>query len=610
MKCPSRGKKWLEKDSNTVTQNFHSQSSQDAVAPSIKGVERNATWRMSLRTAMFLFTIAITLLAIIIVLARKDEGCDTMSTAPTATINAGRIVGTTTTIAGPTGMITVNKFLGIPYATSPTGSLRFAPPQAPTNWTTRDTKEFGNSCIQVFAPPSQRDFVEAVFNNPPPRNEDEDCLFINVFAPEKAWDVDSPPFPVLYWIHGGGWKSGSAGHPWYDGSRFAALEDIIVVSVNYRTNVFGLPISPTVTNLTERNVALLDQRAGLQWVQENIHHFGGNHSRVTIAGESAGGYAVGLLVTSFAPDTPRPFQAAIMQSGVYAYLPFPDCDDTNYNAWNTLTASLNCTGSSESARFNCVQHERTASQIKHAQQLDSTISFAQACDNITAVSDPRTRLEAGNIAHVPVLLGSNTDDGGVFVFGYGNDTDAFFDTMWPGLRALKATVLAAYPLGSGGRTDEQMRLQQIQTDCMFHCPTVWYAETCSEYMPTYHYLFNASFASTRAQWPAWPTKYQRAYHASEIQLVFNTYPGADSDSIMVEPGQQELSDTMRRAWANFVKDPNQAPMEEWVKVGAAGDGKDVMAFGVDGKGRWGMVDDDDRNRCEVWRGLGLRDLHR
>lgn len=81
-----------------------------------------------------------------------------------------------------------------------------------------------------------RPFIEAVFNNPPPKSESEDCLFINVFAPKKAWDPNTPPYPVALYLYGGAWIFGNAAHPWYDGSHFAGLEDVIFVSINYRTN--------------------------------------------------------------------------------------------------------------------------------------------------------------------------------------------------------------------------------------------------------------------------------------------------------------------------------------------------------------------------------------
>lgn len=88
----------------------------------------------------------------------------------------------------------------------------------------------------MLAPYAFRPFTEAVFNNPPPRKEDEDCLYINVFAPKKTWDPNAPPYAVMYWMYGGAWQFGNAGQPWYDGSHFAALEDVVIVSVNYRTN--------------------------------------------------------------------------------------------------------------------------------------------------------------------------------------------------------------------------------------------------------------------------------------------------------------------------------------------------------------------------------------
>lgn len=116
----------------------------------------------------------------------------------------------------------------------------------------------------------------------------QDCLYLNVFAP-------STPAPkggraVLYWIYGGALEFGYAGLPAYDGSSFAANQDVIVVTVNYRTNVFGFSNSPEIPN-GEQNSGFLDQRKGLQWVQGNIERFGGDPGKVTIFGESAGGYS-------------------------------------------------------------------------------------------------------------------------------------------------------------------------------------------------------------------------------------------------------------------------------------------------------------------------------
>ncbi|KAF2106947.1 Carboxylesterase [Lophiotrema nucula] len=551
---------------------------------------------------MYLHTLRYALLSAITLVVTADEVSDALSATPTATIASGIIIGTTTSVSGPTGSVAVNKFLGIPFAAAPTGDARFSPPQAPAPWTTIETKDFGNSCVQVFAPLALRPFTEAVFNNPPPKAESEDCLYINVFAPKKAWNASSPPYPVMYWMYGGAWKFGFAGLPWYDGSHFAGLEDVIIVSVNYRTNVFGLPQAPTITNLTERNLAMLDQRFGLQWVQDNIHHFGGDKDRVTIFGQSAGAFATDALITSYEPGQPRPFRAGIMESGTYAYLPIGNCNNSDFTAWNALTTTLNCTGD-DTAKFNCIKNDRSAAQLKNAQENNTAISFGMACDNITFVSDPRTRLETNRTATIPVILGSNTLDGSFYSIIFGQDVDAFFATYFANNATIKAAALAAYPQGSEGRTDNQTQLAQIYTDYFFHCPAVWYGEASTKFKPTYRYLFNAVFNNTRAMTTQWPVQYQGAWHTSEIPIVFSTY-----NESTAEASEITLSNTMRMAWAGFAKDPSKAPVSGWPVVGGGGEGgADVMSFGTDGKGAFGPVVDKDK--CQVWEDLGFRTQH-
>ena len=166
---------------------------------------------------------------------------------PTATLDAGAIVGTTTSL--PAASTIVNQFLGVPFAQSP--PERFSPPQAPAQWSeTLDTTDRKPACVQQFVcepplnstkhsllmridPEAARNFTQLVFNNPPPE-ESEDCLYLNVFAP--ASPAGGSGRAVLYWIYGGGLQFGYAGLPAYDGSAFAAYEDVIVVTVNYRTN--------------------------------------------------------------------------------------------------------------------------------------------------------------------------------------------------------------------------------------------------------------------------------------------------------------------------------------------------------------------------------------
>ncbi|KAF2191540.1 alpha/beta-hydrolase [Zopfia rhizophila CBS 207.26] len=500
---------------------------------------------------MYLNSVAVALLTIL-AQAICDPVDDALSVTPTATLAKGVIRGTTTSIAGDSTSLAVNKFLGIPFATPPVGSLRFTPPK-PTSWAEpKDAKEFKSACIQVFSPLSDRNFTEAVFNTPTP-NESEDCLYLNVFAPKKPWNLSKSLFPVLYWMYGGAMKFGNAGQPAYDGSNFAALEDVIVVSVNYRTNVFGFPMAPAISNITERNLGLLDQRAGLDWIQRNIEKFGGDKTRITVFGESAGAYSTDILLTSAWPNG-SPFSSAIMESGSYAYLPIPNCNNTDYRAWQSLIDALGCTNASPTP-FQCVK-EKNASDVKTAQEFWN-IAFGQACDNITYVSDPRLRRERGEFAQVPVIEGSNAQDGSYYAFRFGNNTELYFQTYFKTMtQEWRNKILEAYPLGTEGRVDNVTRLIQIHTDWNFHCPATFNADSSTKFVDTYRYLFNATFPNTRIRDPRWSEQYQGAWHTSEIPIVFSTYP---REGFTDE--ERRLSDTMRHAWASFARDPKQPPLE-------------------------------------------------
>ncbi|CCF35476.1 para-nitrobenzyl esterase, partial [Colletotrichum higginsianum] len=226
---------------------------------------------------------------------------------PTATISSGLVQGASTIL--PSAASTVNKFLGIPYAIPP---RRFSLPEPPAPWTEPfNATGFGPACLQSFGISElgpRPELLQELFNNPPPP-ESEDCLSINVFAP--ASPSASAGLAVLVFIPGGGWQ---LGHGRSDLSAFAAYENIIAVTLNYRTNVFGFPSSPDIP-LPERNLGLHDQRLALSWIQENIASFGGDPSKVTIWGESAGSLSVDNHLKAYADDPSPPFRAAVMSSG-------------------------------------------------------------------------------------------------------------------------------------------------------------------------------------------------------------------------------------------------------------------------------------------------------
>ncbi|WP_329529344.1 carboxylesterase family protein [Streptomyces sp. NBC_01462] len=201
-------------------------------------------------------------------------------------------------------------FRGVPYAASPVGALRFAPPQAHPGWAAvRDAARSGPSVPQA---PSRLELVQG------PRVADwqeDGSLTVNVFAPRRAL-VDGVARPVLLWWHGGGFTSGSGGWDWYDGGRLAALGDVVVVTANYRVGALGYLYLPEVG---AANLGFQDQAAALRWVRDNIAFFGGDPLRVTVGGQSAGAYS--SLMLALDPTTNAMVHRVLLQSGPFGLAP-------------------------------------------------------------------------------------------------------------------------------------------------------------------------------------------------------------------------------------------------------------------------------------------------
>src|SRR5215469_10170018 len=191
----------------------------------------------------------------------------------------------------------VTRFLGIPYAASPTGPLRFAAPQPPAAWSdVRDRTAFG-------ATPPKPDYVEPFYTFLPEQNiPGDDWLNLNVWTPDLAGQA-----PVMVWIHGGAFANGNSAVRMYDGYPFAR-DGVVLVTINYRLGIDGFALLPG----TPPNRGLLDQVAALEWVRDNIAAFGGDPDNVTIFGESAGGMSAMTLLGM--PRASGLFRRVIAQS--------------------------------------------------------------------------------------------------------------------------------------------------------------------------------------------------------------------------------------------------------------------------------------------------------
>lgn len=328
----------------------------------------------------------------------------------------------------------------------------------------------------------------------------------------------------MQWIYGGALEFGSSNVDGYDGSNFAAFQDVIVVTFNYRTNsktkrilqaydtnehaVFGFPSAPEIPP-TKRNLGFLDQRMALEWTRENIRAFGGNPNKVTIFGESSGAESVDILLNSWQYNPP--FRAGIMESGNQALQGFLT-NGVNVTAnWYKAASYLNCTG-------NATQCLQTA----NATQLESVISmnnllFQPQIDNYTVVSDPSARIANGSTANVPILVGSNAQEGRVFQYGQTN-VSTVVAGLFPGITAYQDLVKQTYAINStvnsGFLSNDFDAASAIYTDLVFTCvsttfplhiikrsnkaqPTSYRANiSAAANIPTWRYYYNGKSALT------------------------------------------------------------------------------------------------------------------
>ena len=284
----------------------------------------------------------------------------------------------------------VHQYLGIPFAASPT---RFRPPEPVQTAVERRVlpAKYPPACVQATNSSGR---------------ESEDCLFLNIFVPEPGTRNDRA---VMVFLYGGALQYGSASLEMYDGTSFAANQDVVIVVPNYRTNVFGFPGVAPMIPVQERNLGFLDQRMAFNFVQRHISKFGGDANKVTVFGQSAGARSADFhLLTMKKP----PFRAVIMESGSSELLPLADRHRISRNTSHIpplirLATSLSCT--SPDTLIDCLRNV-TASKIKQA-ILEQHLYYPSTFDNnLTTVEDQLATRRDGLAANVSLLMGSNSDE--------------------------------------------------------------------------------------------------------------------------------------------------------------------------------------------------------
>ncbi|MET1075507.1 MAG: carboxylesterase family protein [Umezawaea sp.] len=440
----------------------------------------------------------------------------------------------------------VTSFLGVPYAAAPFGANRMRPPQPVEPWSgTRAATEYGPTAPKGDYPPQYRPlFPEVVIPG-------DECLNLNVWTP----DPDASGLPVLVWIHGGSFMNGSGSLGEYDGSAFAR-DGVVCVTINYRLAADGFLFLGDGT----ANLGLLDQIAALRWVRDNITAFGGDPSRVTVAGESAGAMSVTTLLAM--PLADGLFARAIMQSGAAVNTLTPELGAM---VGGYLADALGVEPTREAiaavpldtlvrAASDLVTEAQTAPDPARWRELAlSLLPFAPVVDGDVLPRMPMDAFADGQGGGVPVLIGSNRDEARLFLIP-GGAIDFVDDAALEagaGAYGLSPEGVAVYRANRPGASPGDV-LAAIVTDWFYGVPALRVAEA-------------------RAAGTTWVYRFDHpepaannglgSCHAAEIPFVFDTIGREEARGRVGEAPSQAVADTVHGAWVAFVTDgaPGWAP---------------------------------------------------
>ena len=439
-------------------------------------------------------------------------------------------------------------YRGIPFAAPPVGDLRWRPPQPVDPWDgVSDATLAAPACIQNIAPVGADSFYD-----PGVDRTSEDCLYLNV------WSAVAPDdrAPVMVWIHGGALVVGNSADVSYDGTALAR-RGVVLVTINYRLGALGYLAHPLLSAESEHgasgNYGILDQIAALNWVQRNIAAFGGDPERVTIFGESAGSQSVNHLMAT--PLARGLFHAAIGESG----------GGLGSNGKAHPKAEIETAGD----RF---VEALLGSDVKPLLEAIRSVT----ADEVLAVSPRLVRsvanvdgwvfpdtiyniFAAGDQHDVPVIVGSNADEGTMFGAQGVVTLADYRETVRTEYGEFADAFLTTYP----AENDEEARQGRMAsfTDAFFGWEMRAWArmmETVSS--PAYLYFFS------RVP-PAPDADRYGAYHTAEIPYVFDNFgvsasPNANRD---YDDTDRKLSDALASYWVNFATtgNPNRAGLPEW-----------------------------------------------
>ena len=478
----------------------------------------------------------------------------------------------------------IQKYFGVPFAKPPVGDLRWKAPKPLDNWKgIKQTKKFGPRPVQAD-----------IFGDMESRSDglSEDCLYLNVWTPAKRNTKD---LPVLVYYYGGGFVAGDASEPRYDGESMAQ-KGIVVVTVNYRLNIFGclaLPeLSAEAPYKASGNYGLLDQVAALKWVQKNIAAFGGNPKKVTIAGESAGSISVSELMAS--PLSKNLIASAIGESGAainptMAPVPLAEAEKTGSDFINK-------------AGFTTLAELRKLStkEVYEIYTESKRFGFPAVIDGYFLTADLPKIFEEKKQAMVPLLAGWNSAEipGIAFMQGMPFTEENFIKKVKQTYPKDFEEVLKLWPHGSAKEVERSATDLASQRFISYSTWKWLDLQINNSSQPVYRYLFSRmrpplidkNLAEGLADGTA--KKDSNAFkmpeligapHASEIEYCMGNLQSNKNYNWTED--DYKVSKTMENFFANFIinGNPNGADLPEWPAAKPGDKNPEVMNIDVDPK---------------------------
>lgn len=481
-------------------------------------------------------------------------------------IESGEVFGNNHSISIDQVSYNVYEYLGIPYAQPPTGDLRFRKPEKLRSMESPfKATQYGDICPQL----SIGGLTE------PNATQSEDCLSINVIVPDRSPDMSSG-HAVMVWIHGGGFAEGAAVN--YDTRFLAVYGNVILVTFNYRLNVFGF--LSTDDDNARGNFGLWDQKMALQWINDTIGYFGGDNERITIVGESAGG--ISCIIQGLIPDNYGLFQRIIAESGSPTF-PGILSHRSGLPDAQTLAKIFGCEiGTSEDV-VSCLRYRswQDILQAVGTSGLDPN-RFVPTVDGDLVVNDPKRLIQLSESQHVDeveffrsldIISGFNEYDGAIMLL-FSMEPDELETWGRPSpdtkmayvgglVRAMQQhdypediiqLIASEYTNWTSPNDEHELRLQLLKllTDITFGVPALEMAhlhERSTSSSNNYVYLFTPKLSFHVVQTPSWITG---ANHIDEVLFIIGiewSLPHLD----LSKSWEVQLSRNMITYWTNFAK---------------------------------------------------------